>query len=111
MAPTDGLNAKDNKRRTMAWKYVGYPGFSNYMASSTDCFAIRRFSALNVRVLLNLQDRIVRMEADLAEMDQYTMDLPDDQGGCYSVRLDLGTTRGNLMSELENALAKYGEHL
>ena len=77
------------------------------MASSDDCFAIRGFSALNIRVLLGCQDQIVQLEASLEKLDRHGMELPHDRGGCHSVREDEGTARGELMSELEAQLTRY----
>ena len=90
-----------------AWKYVGYPGFSKFMASSNDCFALRKFGDLNVRVLLKLQNEIVRKERELRQMDQFTMDLPDTQGGCGSFRLDANTPRERLLDEIASLLEDY----
>ena len=97
--------------RRAAWKYVGYPGFSRFMASSNDCFALRKFTSLNVRVLLRLQNNVVELERRLDEMDNFTKNLPPDQGGCASFRLDADSPREELLEEIDVALAKYSKSL
>jgi hypothetical protein len=93
--------------RRAAWKYVGYPGFSRFMASSNDCLALRKFTGLNVRVLLKLQNTVVELERQLDEMDNFTMDLPPGEGGCASFRLDANSPREKLIDEIDAALDKY----
>lgn len=95
--------------RRAAWKYVGYPGFSRFMASSNDCFALRKFTGLNVRVLLKLQNNVVELERRLDEMDDFTKNLPPDEGGCASFRLDADSPREELLEEIDVALAKYSK--
>lgn len=52
------------------WKYIGYRVFSKWIASDQSFFIIRRFGALQARVVLSLQDEIVRMEEELDSMDK-----------------------------------------
>lgn len=51
------------------WKYIGYGGFSAFLASDDDFLIFRRFSTVNARVLLFLQDRISVLESELHEVD------------------------------------------
>ncbi|KAH0551403.1 hypothetical protein GP486_007381 [Trichoglossum hirsutum] len=51
------------------WRDIGYRGASEWMASEDDFFIIRRFAALNTRVLLAKQAEISRLEQQLDEMD------------------------------------------
>ena len=104
---TKGGDAVTDFERKAAWKYVGYPGFSRFMASSNDCFALRKFTGLNVRVLLKLQNTVVELERRLDEMDNFTMDLPPGEGGCASFRLDANSPREKLLEEIDTALDKY----
>ena len=80
------------------------------MASSNDCLALRKFSTLNVRVLLKLQNEIVKMERRLDEMDEFSMSLPPGEGGCASFRLDADTPREALLDEVATALKDYSQH-
>jgi hypothetical protein len=106
---TTGDAVGDFERRA-AWKYVGYPGFSRFMASSNDCLALRKFTSLNVRVLLKLQNNVVELERRLDEMDNFTMDLPHNEGGCASFRLDVNSPREELLGEIDAALEKYSQY-
>jgi len=47
----------------------GYAEFSEWMATSDDFTLFRRFDALNIRIILRLQDRIMRTEEKLAKLD------------------------------------------
>lgn len=80
------------------------------MASSNDCFALRRFTSLNVRVLLKLQNNVVELERRLDEMDNFSMNLPPHEGGCASFRLDANSPREELLDEIEAALEKYSQY-
>lgn len=51
------------------WKYVGYPGFSEFIVSDHDFFMLRAFSKITARVLLMLQDEIVQLETNLEDLD------------------------------------------
>jgi hypothetical protein len=100
----------EDVEKTTAWKYAGYPAFSRFLASSKDCFAIRRFAALNVRALLKLQNDIVELERELHEMDEYTKSLPISKGGCNSFRLDADTPREELLEDIASRLHEYSRH-
>ncbi|KAK3080017.1 hypothetical protein LTS18_003337, partial [Coniosporium uncinatum] len=55
--------------RAKPWRFLGYPAFSAWLASSDDAFVLRRFGVLHARTLLMVQHEIVRLEARLAEED------------------------------------------
>lgn len=50
-------------------KYIGYRGYCNFIFHINDNLIIRRFGALNVRVLLALQDKVAVIEEKLQELD------------------------------------------
>ncbi|KAK3069334.1 hypothetical protein LTR53_012397 [Teratosphaeriaceae sp. CCFEE 6253] len=106
-----GPSSQEERDRAAAWKYVGYPGFSRFMASSNDCLALRKFSSLNVRVLLKLQNDIVDLERRLDEMDHFTKKLPGREGGCGSFRLDTGSPREAILKKIAAALEDYNHRL
>ena len=56
-------------KRRQPWKYIGYKVFSHWIASSDEFFHIRRFDALNARVVLFLQDEISQLEEELENLD------------------------------------------
>lgn len=99
----------EKAQREEAWKYVGYPGLSRLMASSTDCFAVRKFCHLNVRVLLKLQDDIVKLERKLMDMDLHSMNMAAGKGGCGSFRLDADTPRERLLNVIAENTKDYSE--
>ncbi|KAI1457149.1 hypothetical protein F4805DRAFT_475395 [Annulohypoxylon moriforme] len=52
------------------WKYIGYKGYSGFIASEYEFFILRRFDTLNVRVALLLQDEISMLEKELSAVDE-----------------------------------------
>jgi len=52
------------------WKYIGYKGYSDFVASDNDFFIFRRFTSLNSRVALLLQDQLSLLEEQLEELDR-----------------------------------------
>ena len=70
-SPTTGTYSVDEKtKHNKAWKYEGYRGFSEWMASDDDFFIIRRFGTVNARVILWMQNQVVEKERQLAELDK-----------------------------------------
>lgn len=59
----------DDEIREKPWKYIGYSGLSEWLASSDDFLVVRRFDTLATRVLLLLQWEIVRVEKTLVDLD------------------------------------------
>jgi len=68
-------------RRNHAYKYFGYPEFCRFVATENDFFLLRRFGALNARVLLNLQHDIIQLENELNVEDGKCRDEPDSNYG------------------------------
>lgn len=65
------------------WRYIGYKGFSEWAASDSDFFVIRRFDTLAARIILFLQWRISSLESDLDKLDwarMFESDPPVDNG-------------------------------
>lgn len=61
---------EDDLRRSNPARYLGYRVFSKWVASDQTYFIIRKFPALNVRVILSLQDEIVQLEQELNDLDE-----------------------------------------
>lgn len=57
------------ERYSYSWKYIGYRVYSAFIGSDRDFLVVRRFSVLNSRILLRLQDEVVKLEEDLIEFD------------------------------------------
>ncbi|CAJ0548693.1 Ff.00g023060.m01.CDS01 [Fusarium sp. VM40] len=60
-------SAEDLQRKP--WKFIGYRGYTSFIASDHDFHIFRRFKELNVRTALLLQDGISCLEEQLAQMD------------------------------------------
>ncbi|KAL1873242.1 hypothetical protein Daus18300_004062 [Diaporthe australafricana] len=93
------------------WKQLGYPAFSRWMSSSDDFLVLRRFSTLNVRILLLLQDRIVRLEQDLSLYDEAARQAPDEFANSGSFRLDAWEDRKTILDQLLPLLEQYNNYL
>ena len=91
------------------WRDEGYPGFSRWMASSDDFLILRRFSQLNVRVLLLMQDRIVRKEEELVQKDKDGRQGRDEEADCSSLRYDPLPGREKILDELKSILREYSQ--
>ena len=52
------------------WRYIGYRGFSEWLASDDDFFVLRRFDVLSARTLLLLQWQLSKLETQLLGADE-----------------------------------------
>ncbi len=91
------------------WKDVGYPGFSILAGSSNDLFVLRRFSALNARVIMLMQDRIVRLEQELDEEDRACLRENGTQADSGTFRHEPRPKRLQILEELEDRLKRYSK--
>ncbi|KAI1212293.1 uncharacterized protein F4807DRAFT_457793 [Annulohypoxylon truncatum] len=69
------INSNDSKPteediQLKPWKYIGYEGYSSFLASDDEFYVLRRFNSLNVRVALSLQDEISVLEKELSKIDE-----------------------------------------
>lgn len=101
----------DNDVAKAPWKYSGYRVFSKWMASDQSFFIVRRFGALQARVVLSLQDQIVRLEEELDSMDKaYSRKKVPDVVDNGSFRNDPFKDRRELIEEeLPKILREYSE--
>ncbi|KAI0882000.1 uncharacterized protein GGS22DRAFT_196164 [Annulohypoxylon maeteangense] len=93
-----------------AWKYTGYRGFTNFVASDPDFFVVRRFDTLNARVLLTLQDHLSALEERLSKLDEkyYAKSAEDVNNG--SIRDDQ-SDRAALTMEICDKLKDYSKYI
>jgi hypothetical protein len=70
------------------YKYIGYPGFCDYLADDNDGLLFRRFGALNARVLLSLQHDIEVQEQHLMDLDRQCREDPSDFALMNSLKWD-----------------------
>ncbi|ETS74199.1 hypothetical protein PFICI_14065 [Pestalotiopsis fici W106-1] len=90
------------------WKFVGYRGYADFIASDDDFYMLRRFNTLHVRVSLSYQDRIAALEEQLTELDaEYSRREAED--------VDNGTFRHDqedrqaLLDNIGEALYQYSK--
>ncbi len=103
--PSKAVPVEDE--RLKPWKFEGYPGFARWMASSDDCFVLRRFGQMNTRVLLLMQDRITRKEEELLKLDETARKGSDIEGVANSLRNDPQEERTMILDELKTQLKEY----
>jgi len=105
------LDAKNN----IAWQYHGYPALSKWMASSNDFFLLRRFSPLQVRCLLHLQNQIAVKGRQLDEWDKFAVCQEPEKGSSGWIDDDPvslpGNPRPRILRELLPMLKEYSEFL
>jgi len=92
------------------WKYIGYKGYAEFIASDNDFYIVRQFATLNVRIMLALQDQVSVLEDRLQELDvQYSRRNAEDlhNGSFRDDRQD----RSNLIENISDKLIKYSEVL
>ena len=75
-----------------------------WMASDDDFFVIRKFGEVAARVLLRMQDRIVKLEADLQEQDRIYVNEGFHNG---TFRKETNFLRDKIMDELTWRLSQY----
>ncbi|CZR68524.1 uncharacterized protein PAC_18423 [Phialocephala subalpina] len=94
------------------WKYIGYRVFSKWIASDQSFFIVRRFGALQARVVLSLQDEIVRMEEELDSMDKaYSRKAVPKVVDNGSFRNDPWSERGGHIKKICEKLKYYNEFI
>jgi len=88
------------------WKYIGYRGYSNFIASDCDFYVLQRFASLNTHVALALQDQVSILEAELDELD--TAYSPRDAEDLHngSTRMDRAD-RIKLVNRIADNIMKY----
>ncbi|CZR62673.1 uncharacterized protein PAC_12570 [Phialocephala subalpina] len=83
------------------WKYTGYRHYSKFIALDNDFLVFRRFSVLNAKVCLALQDEIEILEHELATLDEASLEksTPDIHNGSFGA--DAGSARARLLQASE----------
>ncbi|KAI0386071.1 hypothetical protein F5Y04DRAFT_275677 [Hypomontagnella monticulosa] len=93
------------------WKYIGYKGYSSFLASEDEFFVLRRFDSLNIRIALSLQDELSVLEEELSEIDRKYSERDT------TVAVNNGTFRYDqqdltrLLSRIEQKVRHYNEFL
>lgn len=92
------------------WKYLGYRAFCEWSASDNDLFVLRRFTALNTRVILKMQDEIAQLEEELTEIDDQNaqVHIPPVNNGSF--RNEVVRRREEIIEEARVKLREYSRH-
>ncbi|KAF2179659.1 hypothetical protein K469DRAFT_716169 [Zopfia rhizophila CBS 207.26] len=93
------------------WKYYGYSAFAEWAASESDFFVLRRFGALNMRVILKLQDDILQLEEELESLDETNRISDDLNMNNGSFRYDPDARRVNIIERSYTKLKEYSAYL
>ena len=83
----------------------GYPRFSALVGAHSSFYVCRRFSTLRARLLLQKQDRIVKLEHQLQHIDEQELQ-PLSLG---SLRRDRNQGREGVLADIDVALHDYGK--
>ncbi|KAH0545395.1 hypothetical protein FGG08_000536 [Glutinoglossum americanum] len=89
------------------WKYLGYQAFSQWAASDNDFFVIRRFGALNTRVILKWQDDIAKLEDELQSLDDDARRIDGPHLNNGSFRHEPIPRRSEILHESHRKLKEY----
>ncbi|KAF3067680.1 hypothetical protein CFAM422_008367 [Trichoderma lentiforme] len=100
----DSTQTRRSLEQAVPWKYVGYRGYSRFISSDDDFFILRRFSVLNVRIPLALQNQLVMLERQLNELDNKYESEPQIHNGRFEGD---EKDREELISCIEEKLRKY----
>jgi hypothetical protein len=77
-----------DEKYQVPWQYYGYPALSKWMASANDFFLLRRFSSLQVRCLLHLQNQIAVKGKELERWDNIAMNQEPGKGSSAWIDFD-----------------------
>ena len=91
------------------WKFIGYRGFSRWLATSQSFLIVRRFSASNTRVILSLQDQVGDLEEQLAEIDDYCARRGTGEFDNGTFRNDPRDDRRKVIEQLQVKLIEYSK--
>ena len=90
------------------WKYIGYRGYIDLLASEENFLIFRKFTAANTRVGLMLQNQVSVLEKQLAELDDYYSERATVDIHNGSFRLD-HPDRIHVIKELHQKLKEYSK--
>ncbi|KAI6849100.1 hypothetical protein KC332_g5927 [Hortaea werneckii] len=93
------------------WQYQGYQSLTKWMASSNDFFILRRFSPLQVRCLLYLQNEIAKRDQLIESWDIYAQKQPYGtlKGNSGSLSYDPYPERLTLIQQALPLIQQYND--
>jgi hypothetical protein len=92
------------------WKYIGYQGYTKFLASETDFLVFLRFGGISARTLLRLQDRVVVLQEKLEKLDRQLKRRETEDIHNGSFRQD-NEDREKVLNEIQIALSEYSKFL
>lgn len=92
------------------WKFIGYKGYADFIASDNDFLILRRFGTLSARVALSLQDEISELEHRLGEYDAKYSDrnARDVNNGTFRDELP---DRKELFQIIADKICRYSKYI
>lgn len=94
------------EQRPKRWKTIDYPVFSELIGSDNELFILRRFSTLNARVILGMQDNLCELESKLKAVDERCKNAENDiDNGTF--RYDQQDDRRGLLKDIKDKLRDY----
>ncbi|KAF7542033.1 hypothetical protein G7054_g148 [Neopestalotiopsis clavispora] len=108
-APASVSQLADKDFQLKPWKYIGYRGYSDFISKDDDLLIVRRFNALNVRVVLEQQDKIsvLKQKLDTIDNRNSSIDSPDVNNG--TIRRD-SEERQLLLEKISKELYRLREY-
>jgi hypothetical protein len=88
------------------WKYIGYKGYTDFVALENDFYIVRRYGARNARIALALQDQVAVLEEELERLDkQYSrVEAEDINNGSFR---DDADDRIELLMQIHKKVVEY----
>jgi hypothetical protein len=102
----DSQNLTQDEIDQKPWKYIGYKGYSDFIASENDFLILRRFASVSARAALELQDKVVVLEEQLEGLDRELSrrEMQDVNNGTF--RDDI-PERKRVLRELREKIMQY----
>lgn len=89
------------------WKFIGYKGYTDFIASEDDFHIFRRFGTLNTRISLLLQDEISALEDRLLELDKASTQRSAGDSNNGTMRNDPLFERATLLQDISQKIHRY----
>ncbi|SPO00538.1 uncharacterized protein DNG_03286 [Cephalotrichum gorgonifer] len=111
MRTATGADATEEDIQRKPWKYIGYKGYANFIASDDDFLILRRFESLSARVALSLQDKITVLEEELDKFDRIYSRPESRDVHNGTMRDDIIEERTELLDIIAKKLQRYNDFL
>lgn len=102
----ESLEPSQDDIERQPWKYIGYRGYAQFIASDDDLLIFRQFRDLNTRIALRLQDKVSVLETQLKALDDTYSAKQSGPINNGSIRDDMDD-RQMVLCKIEKALCRY----